>query len=329
MDSNSSINNNNAKTFKYKNTLYIPGILMDSSSSYREFFSPVHRVNPQNNIKHSNQLTRNLKGISVNQSLSKNFSLPDILQTPLHHFKLVYQKEQLRKGQNQLILEQLKKKYSDNHLNKLKILNHKCHYLCNSGNHLYLLSPENSTKKHSKSKNCSFQNKINLNNSIINNNISRKGNDSFHKGSSTKHNKSLIESKPKTISEMQLESKKKIKLKTSQDLFLQKIIKQKESLNTSCDSDKLDYDNEVFSQLNKDDESKIVINNNNINNSVNCQTKQEKQKLFMNYDLNLLQKKFRLLSGNIKDYSSSKDEDIKPPISVLHFKGFEKRMMKI
>ena len=323
MNSDSSTNNNTNK-FKYKNTLYIPGILMDSSSTYREFFSPIHRVNPQNNIKPSGHLTRNLKGLSLNQNLSKNFSLPDILQTPQHPFKLVYQKEQLRKGQNQLILEQLKKKYPDNHLNKLKILNHRCHYLCNSGNHLYLLSPENNTKKHSKSKNCSFQTKNNLNNSIIHNNILRKGHNSFHKVASAKHNKSLIESKPKTISEMQLETKSKIKLKTCHDVVLQKSMKKNDSLNTLCDSDKLDYDNEIFAQLNK---NKIAFNHNN--KIVNCQTKQDKHKLFMNYNLSFLQKKFRLVSGIVKDDSSSKDEEMKPPIGVLHFKGFEKRMMKM
>ena len=55
-----------------------------------------------------------------------------------------------------------------------------------------------------------------------------------------------------------------------------------------------------------------------------------KRNIFFNYNVSYLHKKFKLLSGIINDDHCSKNkcDDINK-IGVLHFKGFEKRMMQM
>ena len=314
---NNTNNTNNINTFKTKNAPHIPGTLIESSFN-RDFSTAINRDNlHHSNIKPQSNLTRNLKSISANQTISKNFSLPDILQSPQHPFKLVYQKEQLRKGQNQLMLEQLKKKYSNKYLSKFKILNYRCHYVYNNGNQLYLLSPEHhQIKKRFVNKNNSFQSKHSCNN----NNSTTHKHTLLQKGNSAKSkdikesNKSLIESKSKGKSKTMPEMHVEERLMHSKKKMIVNAVK--EDINTSCDSDKLDYDNEIFKQLSqkeKNDKQELIQND-----------------IVNNYNVSYLHKKFKLLSGIINDDHCSKNKcyDINK-IGVLHFKGFEKRMMQM
>ena len=125
------------------------------------------------------------------------------------------------------MLEQLKKKYSNKYLSKFKILNYRCHYIYNNSNQLYLLSPEHhQIKKRFVNKNNSFQSKhsCNYNNSTMHKHtLLQKGNSAKSKDTKVS-NKSLIESKSKTMPEMHVEerlmnSKKKIIVNAVNNIF--------------------------------------------------------------------------------------------------------------